>query len=81
MQLARQLKAALVPVEARPAFVSQLKDKLLTAAPERHAHRRLWWAAGAGGVLALASITFIGVRARRTGRRAVSGIISVSRAG
>jgi hypothetical protein len=80
LPLVRWLQAGLVPLEPRPAFVTNLQGRLAaqhaTAAATRASARakekevRLRWVAGLGGALYLASLGFVSFRAAQavTGR-------------
>jgi hypothetical protein len=80
LDLARRLKAALVPVAPRPQFVAGLKMQLAAGArrrvPARRTHPGWYWLAGVGGFAYVAGLTFVSFRVARAGRSWVSGIMS-----
>jgi hypothetical protein len=84
LKVARRVKAALVPVDARPEFAAGLRQQLVAAMPAagRAPRRagRLMWVAGAGGVLYLVGLTFISFRAGAAAMGKLSGIIAAGRA-
>lgn len=72
LALARRVQAALVPVEPRPDFVSELKARLsvgarqarLAAIQKQDVRRRQWigLAAGVGGIIYLVGLMVVGWR-------------------
>jgi hypothetical protein len=85
LQVARQLRTVLVPLEARPDFVRGLQSELAagpaSAAGERHTgERRLLWVAGAGGLLSVLGLIIIGVRLRSTALSHTSVIMNAGAA-
>ena len=70
--LARRVQAALVAVEPKPAFVADLKSRLVAqrrtaAKPEANPGRGMLWVWGLAGALSLAGLGFLGYRAVRAG--------------
>lgn len=84
-KLAERVRAALVAVEPRPAFVLAEKQQLVKAwraptagvAPAERGEQRLIWMAGLGGAAYLASLGVVSLLAARAGR----GWIRSARAG
>jgi hypothetical protein len=84
MHLARRVQTALVEVEPGPAFVADLKSRLVAerrspARPEAPNGRAIWWVAGVAGALSVAGLGFLGYRAARA--RAGAGWVSPAAAG
>ncbi len=83
-RLARRLQQTLVPVRPRPDFVKQLKAELLRtpshwAAPQTgpdSRHAMVWAAAGLGGVLYVAGLGFLTVKAALALATVISGIMA-----
>lgn len=71
-EVARRVQASLAPVEPRADFLRDLNAQLSAAWPQAEAEaarrarqkdQRLMWMTGAGGVLYLAGLVFLSVRA------------------
>jgi hypothetical protein len=71
-EVARRVQANLAPVEPRADFLRELSRQLAAAWPQaeveaarraRQKDQRLMWVAGAGGLLYLAGLVFLSVRA------------------
>jgi hypothetical protein len=81
MRLAARVRAALVAVEPRPAFVLEMKQRLLaaervaaaSAAPLHSQQQKLMWMAGLGGAAYLASLGVVSYMAARAGRGLMRG--------
>ena len=80
MRLAARLRASLTAVEPRPAFVAEVKERLLAAqrataatmAPVQ-AQQRLMWMAGLGGAAYLAGLGVVSYMAARAGTGLLRG--------
>jgi hypothetical protein len=70
--LAHRVQAALVAVEPKPAFVADLKSRLVAqrravTKPGANGGRGMLWIWGVAGALSLAGLGFLGYRAARAG--------------
>ncbi len=81
LRLAGRVQAALGPVEPRPAFVVEVKQRLLaaervaaaSAAPQHSQQQKLMWMAGLGGAAYLASLGVVSYMAARAGKGLMRG--------
>jgi hypothetical protein len=81
MRLAARVRAALVAVEPRPAFVMEVKERLLaaervaaaSAAPLHSQQQKLMWMVGLGGAAYLASLGVLSYMAARAGKGLMRG--------
>jgi hypothetical protein len=76
LQLAARMRKQFVAVEPRPAFIAEVKQRLLAAeriaaastAQLRSQQQRLMWMAGLGGAAYLASLGVVSYMAARAGK-------------
>jgi hypothetical protein len=84
MRLAARLRASLVEVEPRPAFVQEMKLRLLAAervaaastAALRSQQQKLIWMVGLGGAAYLASLGVVSYMAARAGKGLMRGAMA-----